>query len=305
MTTKQKAYTALAATSIIWGTTWVAMKFGVRNMPPLQLASIRQFIASVIFIMYFLLRKEALPTRKQFQQLFLLGILTFVFSNGVSTMSLKYLPSGLAALIGALYPLSVVIIEFVFYKNRNINLSTIIGIFLGIGGMVVVFYDNAFHNHSDGYAFGITLAIIAMLAWSWATILLAKKTVKINSYYSMGWQMLFSSIIIFIISIASGKNIPVAQIPTVSWLAIAYLIIAGSVIAVIAFVYSMQHLPPAVAALYAYVNPLVAIFIGTFLLDEHLTLSIILGSIITLVGVYLVNRSMKKQTLAITDVEGI
>lgn len=291
---KNKAYIALAATSLIWGTTWVAMKFGLKGLPPLELASIRQFIAGSIFIVFFLLKKEALPTVQQFKKLFFLAILTFVLANAVSTWSLKYISSGLGALIGALYPLSVVIIEYFFFKNKSINYLTIIGILLGIGGIVFVFYDNAFGAHPQGYIFGIVLAIIAMLAWSLSSILISRKYIQMNPYFGMGWQMLISSIIVGIFSISSEDIISISEISLTSWLAITYLIIAGSIVAIIAFIYSLKYLNPAIAVLYAYINPIIAMITGAILLNEKLTAVIFIGSLITLIGVFLVNFSMKK-----------
>ncbi|MBS4042699.1 MAG: EamA family transporter [Chitinophagaceae bacterium] len=291
---KNKAYIALAATSLIWGTTWVAMKFGLKGLPPLELASIRQFIAGSIFIVFFLFKKEALPTVQQFKKLFFLAILTFVLANAVSTWSLKYISSGLGALIGALYPLSVVIIEYFFFKNKSINYLTIIGILLGIGGIVFVFYDNAFGAHPQGYIFGIVLAIIAMLAWSLSSILISRKYIQMNPYFGMGWQMLISSIIVGIFSISSEDIISISEISLTSWLAITYLIIAGSIVAIIAFIYSLKYLNPAIAVLYAYINPIIAMITGAILLNEKLTAVIFIGSLITLIGVFLVNFSMKK-----------
>ena len=291
---KNKAYIALAATSLIWGTTWVAMKFGLKGLPPLELASIRQFIAGSIFIVFFLIRKEALPTLQQFKKLLFLAILTFVLANAVSTWSLKYISSGLGALIGALYPLSVVIIEYFFFKNKSINYLTIIGILLGIGGIVFVFYDNAFGVYPQGYVFGIVLAIIAMLAWSMSSILISRKYIQMNPYFGMGWQMLISSIIVGIFSISSEEIIAINEISLTSWLAITYLIIAGSIIAIVAFIYSLKYLNPAIAVLYAYINPIIAMITGAILLKEKLTMVIFIGSLITLVGVFLVNFSMKK-----------
>jgi drug/metabolite transporter (DMT)-like permease len=295
MTTRQNAYIALAATSLIWGTTWVAMKLGVTTMPPLQLAAIRQLIGGGIIVLFFLLKRENMPSKKQFGQLFFLSIFTFVLANGFSTWSLKFIPSGLGALIGALYPLSVVLMEYFFYHNKNINSSAILGIFLGIGGIVLVFYENAFHVHPEGYAFGIILAVIAMLSWSYSSITIARQKVKINPYYAMGWQMLFGSIMMYVISLFSGNNIAITAIPTTSWLAIVYLVVFGSITAMVAFIYSMKHLPTSIASLYAYINPIVAMIIGSFMLDEKITLNLIVGSIITLTGVYLVNRAMKKK----------
>jgi drug/metabolite transporter (DMT)-like permease len=307
MNTKQKAYIALVITSIVWGTTWVAMKFGVKQLPALELAAIRQFIAGSLFVVFFLLRKEKMPTLKQFRQLFILSIFTFVLANGLSTWSLAFIPSGLGALIGALYPLSVVIIEYFFYNNKNITPLTVVGILLGVTGIGFVFYENAFHAHPEGYVFGLVLAVIAMLAWSYSSIMIARNKVKTNPYFGMGWQMVFGSSMMFIMSLIDGKNIPVSQIPVQGWLAIAYLIAAGSILAIIAFIYSMKHLPPPIASLYAYVNPIVAILIGTTWLDEKLTFNIVGGTIITLIGVYLVNRSFKKQAAetALADADGM
>ncbi len=293
-TSKHKAYIALAATSIIWGTTWVAMKFGLKGLPPLELASIRQFIAGSIFIVFFLFKKEVLPTLEQFKKLFYLAILTFVLANAVSTWSLKFISSGLGALIGALYPLSVVIMEYFFFKNKSINYLTIIGILLGIGGIVFVFYDNAFGVHPQGYLFGICLAIIAMLAWSFSSILISRKYIQMNPYFGMGWQMLISSIVVGIFSISSENIVAITDISFTSWMAITYLIIAGSIVAIVAFIYSLKHLNPAIAVLYAYINPIIAMITGSILLHEKLTATILFGSLITLIGVYLVNFSMKK-----------
>jgi drug/metabolite transporter (DMT)-like permease len=304
MTPKQKAYIALVITSIVWGTTWVAMKFGVKQLPALELAAIRQFIAGSMFVIFFLLRKQKIPTRKQLGQLFVLSIFMFVFANGLSTWSLAYIPSGLGALIGALYPLSVVIIEYFFFNNKSISRLAIIGIVLGIAGIGVVFYENAFHHHPQGYVFGLVLALIAMLSWSYSTIMIARNKIKINPYFGMGWQMLFGSFMMFIISLFAGKNIPISQIPLNGWLAIAYLIAAGSVLAIIAFIYSMKHLPPAIASLYAYINPIVATLIGAVWLEEKITAYIIIGTLITITGVYLVNHSMKeKPTTEVLEAE--
>lgn len=168
---------------------------------------------------------------------------------------------------------------------------------LGIGGIGVVFYDNAFHNYTEGYIWGIVLSLIAMLSWSVGTILIARNKLKINPYYATGWQMLLASGMLFIMSLISGKHVSLPDIPASTWLAITYLVLASSIVAFAAFIYTMKHLDPAIAALYAYINPIVATLVGSFILDEKLTLNIFIGSVITLAGVFLVNRSLKKQKM--------
>lgn len=282
-------------TCIVWGTTWVASKIGVQDIPALQMAYIRQFIAGVVFVGYFLLfRKFSLPTVAQFKWLLVMAILMFVFANGLSTWSLNWIPSGLSALIGALYPLSVVIIERLFFKTQQLTKLTYIGLLLGFTGLVVVFYENAFNGIDMSMLIGLGLSLIAMLSWSIGTIFLVRNKANLNPYYGTGWQMLISSLILLVWAESSQETIPLAAISFKVWMVILYLVIFGSIIAFIAFIYSMKKLQPAVASLYAYVNPMVAMILGALVINEKLTLNILWGSIITLVGVYLVNLSIKR-----------
>lgn len=307
MTTKQKAYIGLVATSILWGTSWVASKIAVQGgVPGLEVAAIRQFFGGILFVGFFLLKGEKLPTPRQLLWLTGMGALLFVIANGFATVALRYIPSGLAALIAALYPLSVVIIEKLFFKNTKITWVTFAGMLLGIIGIGIVFYDNAFHNQPDGYVLGLILSLIAMLSWSIGTIIIARNKVKINAYNATGWQMLLGSALLVMMTLASGKTMPISDIPAKTWLAITYLVLASSIVAFAAFIYTMKHLEPAIASLYAYINPIVAILVGTALVNEKLTVDILIGSIITLIGVFLVNRSLKKQReAALADVDAM
>ena len=290
---KNKAYIALLITSLVWGTTWVVSKIGVQKTPAFEVASIRQFSGGILYVCFFLFKGLPLPTKKQFKWLSIMAVLMFVSSNGLATLALRYIPSGLAALIAALYPLSVVLIEMVFYKNNKINWGTFIGLFLGIAGIALVFYDSAFHNHSEGFWIGIIVSLIAMITWAVATIFIARKKTDMNPYYATGWQMLISSFIMFLIVMITGDSIPISSIPLQTWAALIYLVSAGSIFAFIAFIYSMKNLEPGIASLYAYINPIVAILVGSVIMNEKVTLNIIIGSAITLGGVYLVNKSLK------------
>jgi len=298
LTTRQKAYFALSVTSIVWGTSWVASRYAVQSAPALQVSATRQMIAGVLFAGFFLLKGEKLPNPKQMLWLAGMSILLFVFANGLATVGVKYISSGLAALIAALYPLSVVIIEKIFFKNRKIGWVTFLGIVLGITGIAIVFYDNAFHHQGPNYWIGILVSVIAMLSWSVGTIIISRKQINLNPYYAIGWEMIFASLFLFAAAALTGNLIPFSTFPAQTWYAISYLVMMGSLIAVVAFLYTMKHLEASVAALYAYVNPIVAIVIGSYLIKEPLTKEIIIGSCITLIGVYLVNQSLRKQKSA-------
>lgn len=295
-------YLALGITSIVWGTTWVASKIGLSprageaEIPALQMAYIRQFLAGICFVLFFMLYKKlSLPTAKQFLWLIIMALLMFVLANGLSTWSLKFIPSGLSALIGALYPLIVVIIEAIFFKSRNMTILTFVGLLLGITGIGIVFYENAFQHKSDDFYFGVGLSLIAMLTWSIGTIIIARNKIKLNPYYATGWQMLISSLILLPVAEATQKTIHLSSISVTVWSVIAYLVLAGSLLAFIAFIFSMKKLPAAVASLYAYINPLVAMLTASIVLNESLTMYIIWGAIVTLAGIFLVNYSIKRE----------
>lgn len=298
---KAGGYMALAVTSVLWGTTWVASKIGVAEMPPLQMACIRQFFGGICFVLYFIVYKNmGFPTRKQFAWLVVMAILMFVFANGLSTWSLIYIPTGMSSLIGALYPLSVVVIERIFFKNRSMGMLTFIGLLLGIFGIGIVFYENAFHVRPEGFFLGILLSVLAMLSWSMGTIFIARNKVNINPYYGTGWQMLISSAVLSLVAYNGQPTIPFASISLKVWLVIAYLVMAGSVLSFVAFIYSMKKLPPAVSSLYAYFNPLVAMITAALLLNEKLTMNILWGALVTLSGVFLVNYSIKQTKKKLT-----
>ena len=288
-------YIALTLTSILWGTTWVASKVAVTQLPGLQLAYIRQFIAGSLFLGFFtFIKKQPLPSWKDFKFMFVMAILMFVMANGFSSWGLKFIPTGLASLIGALSPLSVVVIERIFYKQKNVSVLTYVGLCIGILGVGFVFYHNMFSTIDGNLILGLILSILAMLAWSVGTIFLSRHSIGINPYYAMGWQMMLGAFMLFFLAPLLQKTIPLNEINGKSWLAILYLIGIGSIISFIAFIYSLKKLPTAISSLYAYINPIVAMLVAALILKENLTTSIVIGTIVTLIGVYIVNHSIKR-----------
>lgn len=288
-------YLALSITCVVWGTTWVASKIGIADIPALQMASIRQLIGGTCFVLFFMLYKKLpFPNFKQLGWLIVLALLMFVFANGLSTWSLEYIPTGLSALVGALYPLSVVIIEMVFFKTKNMTVLTFLGLLLGIAGIGIVFYESAFGYHPEGYLFGVGLSVFAMLSWSAGTLILTRANIKMNPYYAVGWQMLISSAMLYVFALVTNQTIPLEAISSKAWWVIAYLVAMGSILSFVAFIYSMKKLPVAIASLYAYINPLVAMVVAAIVLHEKLTVYILWGSIVTLLGVFLVNYSIRR-----------
>lgn len=285
---------ALLWVSIVWGTTWVASKEGVKHMPALQLAAIRQFIGGVLYISFFLWKKAPWPKGKQWKFILILSILNFVLSNGLSTWGVKYISSGLGAIIGALVPLWVVVISL--FRGERLHKLALIGLIIGFSGICVVFYDHLSDFLIPGFRFGIFVSLIATLTWAFGTLYTKKKASSFNPYFGLGLQMFISSILLFAYSGATGTVVSLSAIPAISWWAIGYLVLFGSVLTFIAFIYALQNLPAEISSIYAYINPIVAVLLGTIIFNESLSPPIIIGGSITLIGLFLVNQSMRKKS---------
>ena len=226
-----------------------------------------------------------------------MSILMFIVANAVSTWSLKYISTGLAALIGALYPLNVVLIERFFLGKKEFNRITLLGFIIGLAGITIVFRDHLQTPDLSGFLIGLGMALIANLAWSIGTVFLAHDKQEIDPNYSLGWQMLTGALVLFIIGrLTSTSLVPLGDISGKDWMVLSFLILFGSIISFSLFLYSMKALPHAIASLFAYINPIVAMLLGSVLFaDEQLSSHIISGSVITLAGVFLVNYSNRKK----------
>ncbi len=286
---------ALCWVSFFWGTTWIASKEGVKYMPAIQLVAIRQFLGATLYLSYFLFKKTTWPKGKQWKTIFILSILNFVLSNGLSTWGVKYISSGLGAIIGALVPLWVVIISL-FNGEKLVKLS-IIGLVVGFAGVCVIFYEHLSDFLIFDFRFGIIISIISTLTWAFATLYTKKKAASFNPYFSLGIQMFISSIFLFAYLGATGSAVSLSSIPMISWISIGYLVLFGSVLTFISFIYALQHLPAEINSIYAYINPIIAVLLGAYIFGEPLTISIAVGGIITLFGLYLVNKSFRNSKI--------
>lgn len=293
-TEKTKAFFCLGLVSFFWGTTWLASKIGVHDMPGIQLAGIRQLLGGSIYTIYFFLKGYKLPNRKQFFQFIWMSLLMFVISNGFSTWSLQFIPSGLGAVIGAMAPLWIALFSVLFFREGKMNTMTIIGLLLGFGGILIIFSDYLEALFNSSFSLGVILGIIATMTWGLGTLYTVKHSKDLNAYYSLGWQMLLSGVLLTIASRATGQYIPIANATPATWGAIAYLVIIGSIFSFGAFIYALKRLPPAQSSIYAYINPIVAVIIGSILNNEKLNMIIALGTGVTIFGVYLVNTGFKK-----------
>jgi drug/metabolite transporter (DMT)-like permease len=293
--TKTKALIALALVSFFWGTTWIASREGVKHMPALQLAAIRQFIGGATYIIFFVAKGRAIPRGKEWLTILILTFLNFILSNTLSTWGLKYISAGLGSIIGATFPLWLVLI--LLFKSRSaLGSRAVIGFILGFAGICIIFYEHVADFLHSGFRFGIFLSVAAAISWAFGTLYTKKKSLDFNPYFSLGLQMTISGLILYLISFSTGVSIPIQSIPTASWIAIIYLVIFSSIITFVAYLYALQHLPASRVAIYAYLNPIVAVLIESLFFGQRFSVFIGIGGFVTLVGVYLVNEAFRTNT---------
>lgn len=285
-----KALLALAIVSLVWGTTWVVSRQGVLHMPALQLSGIRQIIGGSCYLLFFLYKKYPLPSKADLLPLIVLSVLNFVMSNGLSTWGVKYISAGLASIMGAIFPLWIVLIGFAS-GNTTPPKKAIAGVLIGFSGICVIFYDHLADFINPDFQFGIFLSLIATLSWAFGTLYTKKHAKVFNPYFGLGFQMVLAGVVLVSISSFDSGFMALSEIPAISWFAILYLVFFGSIIGFSCYLYALQHLPTEQTSIYAYINPLVALIAGWIVLSEEISFIILLGCFITLFGIYLVNTS--------------
>ncbi len=291
---KFMAIVCVGIVSVIWGTTWIISKQAVLEIPALEMAGLRQLIGGLLFLIYFKYKKLPLPGRKDLLPLLTLSLLNFVLSNGLSTWGVKFIPAGLAAIIGAIFPLWLVLIG-IFISKQNPPKMAVAGVGIGFLGVCTIFYDHLVDFLDPNFRFGIILSLLATMSWAMGTLYTKKHSKSFNAYFGLGFQMVVSGAVLSGISLFDPLFVSVSDISMMTWLSIIYLVIFGSVIGFMCFLYALQHLPAQQAAVYAYINPLVALLTGYFILGEKITSLILVGCSVTIMGVYLVNRSYLKK----------
>ncbi|HEY9256488.1 EamA family transporter [Chitinophaga sp.] len=291
----KNAYIALAIVSIFWGTTYLASSVGVRHMHGVMLAGIRQAVAGFLITAFFLLRGYKLPEKMVLSKLFIIGTLMLCGGNGLLTWAMKYIPSGLGAIIAATIPIWITIASYFLVQRTRLSLQLIIGMILGFGGVAGIFYNYLSSLMNPDFQFGILIAFGSCIFWALGSVLTAKWALGVNYLYGAGFQMFFSGIIMLVVATCFlGAHVEVSTFTTELWESLLYLVLVGSVFSYSAYVFALNNLPPAQVSIYAYINPVVAVLLGWLILHEQLTWLTGICSLITIGGVYLVNNAINK-----------
>lgn len=298
MTRQSKAYLAEAFICIVWGTTYLAIKVGVKHYPPFLFAGVRQVLAGVILmgVALFLNKQRDLSSRNLRQQM-LIGFLMLTLGNGFVTLGMRWISSGVAALICSMMPLFAVLFNLASAGKDKFNGIIGAGLLLGVCGVGLIFRHNIADLGRSDYLGGILVTLIATCSWALGSILNRRNTTAVNPFLNSGMQLFFGGAFMLMISPFTDNYAGMQLWNTEGIWSLVYLVTFGSVMAYAAYMYALSELPVAMATIYAYINPLIAVLAGYFVLHEDMNLFTVLAFITIVIGVYLVNYGYRKQAI--------
>lgn len=291
-----KMIAAFGSIYIIWGSTYLAIRFGIETMPPFMLAAVRFLIAGAG--LYGVLRWRGVPppTKEEFKTGFIIGIFLFLGGNGGVVWAEQYVPSGLTALLIATTSLWMILLDWLWKKNGRPSLQTSIGIVLGMLGIFLLI--DPVDLVSGGVDLVGAMAILAAcFSWSIGSIYAQSARLPESVFMVSALEIIGGGVSLAVLSIVSGEWIgfDVQAVSANSIFALLYLIVFGSIIALSAYAWILRVAPPDKASTYSFVNPAVAVFLGWLIADEVIDLRIIVATAVIIVGVILVISSKGKK----------
>jgi drug/metabolite transporter (DMT)-like permease len=288
---------AFAIIYFVWGSTFLAIRVGVREVPPFLLAGMRFLVAGIALYGWMRVRGTPSPSVREWGGASFLAVLIFVFDYGLLFWAEKRVPSGIAAVMMATIPVFMALGEIVFLGTQRLTARLGFALLVGMAGVAVL----AGHSISLGGApvdtAGACALIVAAVSWSVAASLSRKMPLPAAKAMSSGAQMLAGGVFLTLTAALLGefRGFHVQAVSREAWLALAYLIVAGSIVGFTAYVWLIHHESPTKVGTYAYVNPVVAVLVGYFLGGEEIGLRTIVGTALVLVSVVVITTTPKKK----------
>ena len=286
---KSKIWLALLALYIVWGSTYLGIKIAIETIPPFFHAGIRFLISGLILVIWQRSAGQSMPTRKQWKSIAIIGSLLLLGGNGLVAWAEQFIPSGIAALIIASSPMFLVIGEAIRPNGVKPTWQGIVGLLIGFVGIFILVGPSEISGSATKLnPFGVTALLAACLFWSTGSIYSKSADLPKSSLMNTGAQMLMGSISLFIVSLVTGElnGWDVTAVSARSLYGLSYLILVGSLVGFASYGWLLQNAPISLVSTYAYVNPIVAVLLGTWLANEALepriwmATSIIIGSVI-------------------------
>jgi drug/metabolite transporter (DMT)-like permease len=288
-----KTLLAFAIIYFVWGSTFLAIRVGVREVPPFLLAAMRFLIAGVVLYGWMLAHGERSPSLRQWTSASLLAILIFVFDYGLLFWAEQRVPSGIAAVMMATIPVFMALSEIILLRTQRLTVRLSVALLIGIGGVAVLMSRSLNVGGAPIDRLGALALIFASISWSVAASLTRKLPLPHSKVMSSGAQMLAGGVFLALAAAALGefRNFHFWSVSRAAWLSLLYLIVAGSIMGFTAYVWLIHHESPTKVGTYAYVNPVVAVLVGYFLGGEALGLRTILGTLFVLISVVVITTT--------------
>lgn len=284
------AYLSLAAVCVVWGTTYLALRIGVAQFPPFLFSFIRfSFAGPILLLIVFLTSKEKWPDRHTLFNQAVSGV--FMITLGISMVGWAevYISSGMAAIICSVMPIWTILINVMVTKNEKPNWLIIFGLATGLSGIVLIFSEHLTEFSNSNYLAGILVTFAANLCWAIGSIYIKKKNQNTNPFLGAGLQMTFGAFALIPLTLLFEDYSGLKWSTEVIY-SLVYMVAIGSVAAYACYSYAIKKLPMTLVSMYAYINPVVAVMLGWLILNEKLNGRIFLAILITITGIYFVNR---------------
>jgi drug/metabolite transporter (DMT)-like permease len=281
-------WAALLIVYVVWGSTYLAIRVAIEGLPPVLMAGGRFLIAGAIMFPFAVRRQR--PSRAQWLGCAIVGIL-MLGANAALSFAERTVPTGLASLLIATVPLWLLIFDAGLNRVK-LGWAPVLGLAVGLAGVGLL---SGSTSGAVSVA-GVVICLCSAASWALGTILSRRVAMPASTALGSSMEMLTAGAVLLAVAAASGEfgSFHLAAVPARSWLALGYLIGVGSIIAFSAYVIAVRKLPTATVATYAYVNPVIAVLLGTTLLNERLTLSMFVGGVLIVAAVVLVVRRSPK-----------
>jgi drug/metabolite transporter (DMT)-like permease len=289
LTENTKAIIAWLNVCVIWGTTYLVIRIGVGHMPPMLFAGIRWVIAGVIFIAFLKWQGQSLPKARELGHLAVVGLALLGFGNGLVVFAEQWIPSGLAALLITTVPFFMVGMEAALPKGPRLNATILAGLTLGLAGVCLIFGEDIRYLADPNNLRGVLGLLGAVFFWSIGSLYSKYVKVGVSALMGASVQMLIAGIFLSMIGISIGE-VPRLKFEIHGLLSLAYLTIVGSLIGYSSYIYVLGKLPLSFISTYAYINPVIALFLGWIVLDEELNFQIAIAAVVIIIGVLMVKR---------------
>jgi drug/metabolite transporter (DMT)-like permease len=299
-----KTLVAFAIIYSVWGSTFYAIRVGVHEVPPLLLAATRFTIAGAVLFIWALAQRERLPSRREWAATTVVALLIFVVDYGILFWAEQRVPSGTAAVILATIPAFMALSEITLLRTERLTLRLGAALLIGLGGVVVLVDPALGVGGVPVYTLGAAGLLVSAVSWSIASVLSKKLPMPTSKVMSSAAQMLVGGLLLCVVAAAAGeeRGFHPGAVSAGAWIALAYLIVAGSIIGFTAYTWLIHHESPTKVGTYAYVNPVIAVVLGHFLGGEMLDARTVMGTVLVLFSVIVITT--RRKTNSTNDAAG-